>query len=85
MRNLLIADLKRMSRDTLLKIGLIIGVGLSLFQAFLYFVIVKLAPNGVIETLGYDLFSITFSSFNPSSNFALILPIFIGIIAYKDF
>ena len=89
MRDLLKADLRRMFRDKLFLIAVIIGGALAIFTPLLYkglMVILDVAADTG------DLFDGLFtskmvlgSSFAPMNNYGLILPIFLAIIIYKDF
>lgn len=88
MISLLKTDLKRIIKDKLFMITLIIAVVLSCTTPLLYKAM--LALNGVEDMFGafgmqINAKSIFFECFLPSSNSGLIVPILIGIILFKDY
>ncbi len=94
MVNLIKTDFKRIFKDKLFLILCIVGAGLAVFSALLYFgldfLVKDLATDLGEETtqvlgLGVTAKSICFASFSPMSDFGLIMPIFMGIIISKEF
>lgn len=91
MRNLLKADLKRVWKDKLFFILLILAGVFALITPLLYKAIFALmSMEELLEMealLGSQVNSkvLFFTSFSPSNNFGLILPILLAIILCKDF
>lgn len=90
MRNLLVADLKRVLKDKLFLVICIIGACFAIFTPLLNLVLIKILGSIELEELveiGFDFSGkmMFFSSFSLTNNFGLILPIFIIIIILKDF
>lgn len=92
MINLLKADLRRALKDKLFIVLLIILGAFALVTPVLYkfiFALLEFSPEDMqeLEMLGLmiDAKSMFFSAFSLSSNFGLILPLFVAIILSKDF
>ncbi len=80
MLNLFKSDLKRIYKDTLFKVAIIVGLGFALFMPLTYFGMSALVGEDIVNAK-----TIFFSSMIPSSNFTLIAPVFIIIAICKDF
>ena len=90
MLNLLKADLKRAVKDKLFFVLLIIAGVFALTTPLInraLFLLIDIEGEEGIEMLGLEINAKTifFSSFSPSNNFGLILPIMVAIILCKDF
>ena len=88
MKNLLITDIKRMVKDKLFLIAVIIGLAFAVTTPFMYKGLILLLDGQA----GAELFgsmmsakSLLGTSFAPMSNYGLILPILLAIVIYKDF
>ena len=87
MRNLLKSDLSRIVRDRLFLVVCIIGAAFAVFNPIMYkliFVVLD-ADEMLTAMMGVDAKTMFFSSFSPSNNFGLIMPVLVGIILCKDF
>ena len=88
MVNLIKTDFKRIFKDKLFLILCIVGAGLAVFSALLYWGLDYLISE-TTEDLGLGSMisakSLCFASFSPMSDFGLIMPIFMGIIISKEF
>ncbi len=85
MFDLLKVDLKRTFKDKLLLIIAIISLVIALINPLLYkgiFSVIDIDVSNSKTSLVIGLFS---SSFSPSQNIGLIIPIFVAIIINKDF
>ena len=89
MRELYLADLKRLLRDRLLLITAIIGAALALMNPLLYYGLFSVVDMGELGELagmvGINAKYLFFTSFLPGDNFGLIMPILISVIVCKDF
>ena len=91
MRNLIKVDLKRIVKDKLFLVVIILGVVFAVITPLLNKVLLAMLPSdemaGMEGLLGSALTAkgIFFSSFMPGNNFGLIFPVFMVIILCKDF
>lgn len=91
MTNLIKVDLKRILKDKLFLITIIIAVAFAFLTPLLYLVLFNVLEFEIegpgLETIGFNVSSKTllFSAFSLSNNFGMILPIFISVIICKDF
>lgn len=85
MRSLLKTDFKRIFKDKLFKILLIIGAAFALFNPLLYKLIFSTLEAEEMLGIAVSGKSLFFSAFLPGDNFGLIIPILIAIIICKDF
>ena len=87
MKELLKTDLRRMVKDKLFLIAIIVGLVFATSTPLMYKGLIDMLDNEA----GADIFgalmnskTILGSSFSPMNNFGLILPILIAIVIYKD-
>lgn len=90
MRDLLKADLRRVLKDKLVIVLLIIAGVFAITTPLLYKLIFEFLDMGELlemEGLGLQMTakSLFFTSFSPGNNFGLILPILVAIIICRDF
>lgn len=85
MGSLLKTDIKRILKDKLFLIVLIIGAAFALFNPLLYKLIFSALDSEEMLGMVVSAKSLFFESFLPGSNFGLIVPILISIIVCKDF
>ncbi len=87
MISLLKTDLKRILKDKLFIITLIIAVVLSCTTPLLYKIMPVEGMEEMFSAFGIDMTgkSVFFQCFSPSSDAGLIVPILIGIILFKDY
>lgn len=89
MLNLLKTDLKRILKDKLTLIGLIIVCGLSVMTVLLYLLMKELfiVSGNEVETVNliYNAKTLFLSSFSSSSNAGIMIPIFVAVVVIKDF
>ena len=85
MRNLYLTDLKRLFKDKLFLITVILALAFALFNPLLYYALFQLLELGDLLGQMVNAKSLLFTAFLPSDNLGLILPILIAIIICKDF
>ena len=87
MTNLLTSDLKRIRKDKLFFVSLIIALAFSVFTPLLYFALFKGMDALSMDMLGIGTSAknMFFTAFNIGNDMGLIAPLFIAIILFKDF
>ena len=87
MGNLLRSDLKRIYKDKLLLIIVVIAAAFAVITPLLYWVLFKALDPTAMELagLGADAKSLFFTAFNIGNDLGLVAPILIAVILYKDF
>ena len=86
MANLLKTDLRRILLDKLFIVCCILCVVFALFTPLLYALIVAILGVDIeILALFTNAKSLFFTSFNPSGNFGLVVPILLAVVLGKDF
>ncbi len=88
MLNLYKTDLKRILKDKLFLVALILGAVFAVINPLmnkLLFDVLLDADDALMDMIGMDAKSMFFSSFSPSNNLGLIAPVLLGIALCKDF
>ena len=85
MRNLIKTDLKRIVKDKLFLISLIIAAAFSLFTPLLYKALFSAMEMSDMVGMVVSTETLYLSSYSMGNNLGLIVPIFITIILGKDF
>lgn len=88
MTNLIKVDLKRVLKDKLIIVILILGAVFALITPLLYRLLFSAVDDPSIEVIAGDLTSAKnhfFTAFSLSSDFGLIVPVLLAIILCKDF
>lgn len=87
MGNLLSSDLRRIRKDKLMMVALIIAVVFSVVTPLLYFAIFQGIDDTTTELLGIGTSAknLFFAAFNIGNDLGLIAPLLIAIILFKDF
>ena len=87
MRNLLTSDLRRIRKDKLMMVALIIAAAFSVITPLLYWALFKGMDALSMEMLGVGTSAknMFFAAFNIGNDLGLIAPLLIAIILFKDF
>lgn len=88
MKNLLLSDFRRVFKDKLMLVILILAVAFSLFTPVLYAVIFSFGAEGLDDptiSMLINAKSQFFQCFSMGNNLGLIMPVLLGIIICKDF
>lgn len=85
MVNLIKADLKKVLKDKLFLVLLILALVFAVITPLLNYGISNLGEVAEMLNGGFYAKNIFFNSFSPANNFGLIAPFLLAIILYKDF
>jgi ABC-type transport system involved in multi-copper enzyme maturation permease subunit len=88
MKNLLLSDFRRVLKDKMMLVILIIAVAFSFFTPILYAVIFSFGVEGLDDpaiSMLINAKSQFFQCFSMGNNLGLIMPVLLGIIICKDF
>ncbi len=81
-------DLKRIIKDKLFLVAVIIAAGFALLNPLMnkfIFALFSEMDEGMLEMMELNAKSLFFGAFSPSNNLGLIAPILLGIVVCKDF
>ncbi len=87
MRNLIASDLRRVVKDKLLMVVIIVAAAFAVLTPLLYWVLFKGMDAMTVEMLGVGTYAkdLFFTAFNIGNDLGLVAPVLIAVILFKDF